>query len=236
MFSILVFKSMKFIFIFVFLILGCGEKSNLDLGKEAVSNANQNDHSDAPRIIFFGDSLTAGYGLVDFEKSWPYLVHARLKKEGLNYEMTNAGVSGDTSSGGLGRIDWVLSQKPDIFVLELGANDMLRGIPPSVTRTNLTDLVLKIKKEYPKCEIVLMGMRATPNLGKGFRDDFDSIYPTLAKSEKLTFVPFLLERVAGIRKLNQKDGIHPTEEGHVLVANTVYPYIKKAASRLTKAR
>lgn len=227
---------MRYIFLFVFLILGCGEKTNLDSGKEAVPNSDQKNHSHAPRIIFFGDSLTAGYGLVDFETSWPYLVNARMKKEGLDFEMTNAGVSGDTSSGGLGRIDWVLGQKPDIFVLELGANDMLRGIPPSVTRTNLKELVQKIKREYPKCEIVLIGMRATPNLGKGFRDEFDAIYPNLAKAEGLTFVPFLLEKVAGIRKLNQKDGIHPTEEGHALVAETVYPFIKKAALRLVKVK
>ncbi len=183
------------------------------------------------RIIFFGDSLTAGYGLTDYEKSWPHLIGDSLKKDGFDSEIINAGVSGDTTSGGLGRIDWVLGQNPDIFVLELGANDMLRGISPTVTKSNLKEMVYKIKKDHPNCEILLVGMRATPNLGKSFRSEFDSIYPGLAKEEKLTLIPFLLEKVAGIRKLNQKDGIHPTEEGHVLVAKTVYPYLKKIVKK-----
>jgi len=218
-----------FVLFLFFFIFGCDGTSKNDSAKtieEEIPKAfpERNSH-----IIFFGDSLTAGYGLTDFEKSWPHLVIDRLSKDGYAYEMTNAGVSGDTTSGGLGRIDWVLSKKPNIFVLELGANDMLRGIPPIVTRKNLKEIIGKVKVTYPDCEILLVGMRATPNLGKQFRKEFDTIYPELAKEEHILLVPFLLEKVAGIRKWNQKDGIHPTEEGHSKVADYVYPYLKKIA-------
>ncbi|TGN19238.1 arylesterase [Leptospira idonii] len=183
--------------------------------------------SEEPRIIFFGDSLTAGYGLNDYEEAWPHLVTNRLKTEGHFYQITNAGVSGDTSTGGLGRLDWALSQRPSIFVLELGANDMLRGITPQVTRSNLQSMIRKVKSEYPDCKILLVGMMAMPNMGKTYAAEFNRIYPDLAKEENVPLVPFLLEKVATIRKLNQKDGIHPTAEGHKLVADYVYPYLKK---------
>ncbi|TGN13766.1 arylesterase [Leptospira ilyithenensis] len=215
------------ILLFSSVLLSCSDSSK-DAENEITK---QESDSTEPRIIFFGDSLTAGYGLLDYEEAWPHLVVSRLKKEGFGYQITNAGVSGDTTSGGLGRIDWVLSQKPDIFVLELGANDMLRGISPKVTRSNLKSMIQKVKSTYPDCKILLVGMRATPNLGKKYATEFDSIYPDLAKEEDLSFIPFLLERVATIRKLNQKDGIHPTTEGHKLVAETVYPYLKKLTGK-----
>ncbi|WP_411821917.1 arylesterase [Leptospira sp. 'Mane'] len=211
----------------LFIFLSCSDSSK----ETKEETKKQESGSSEPRIIFFGDSLTAGYGLLDYEEAWPHLVTNRLRAEGFPYQITNAGVSGDTTSGGLGRIDWVLSQTPDIFVLELGANDMLRGIAPKVTRANLKTMVQKVKSTYPDCKILLIGMRATPNLGKKYAAEFDSIYPDLAKEESLSLLPFLLEKVATIRKLNQKDGIHPTSDGHKLVAETVYPYLRKLADK-----
>lgn len=182
--------------------------------------------SDTKRIIYFGDSLTAGYGLPDYEDAWPHVLTKRINAEGYSYQMTNAGVSGDTTSGGLGRLEWVLAEKPSVFVLELGANDMLRGVNPSVTKENLRSMIRQIKSQYPSTKILLVGMYATPNMGKKFAKEFNSIYPDLAKEEEVPLVPFILEKVASIRKLNQKDGIHPTEAGHKLVSDTVYPYLK----------
>lgn len=189
-------------------------------------------HSDAvvsggtKRIIYFGDSLTAGYGLADFEDAWPHVLNKRINAEGYSYQMTNAGVSGDTTSGGLGRLEWVLAEKPSVFVLELGANDMLRGISPTVTKENLRSMIRQIKSQYPSTKILLVGMYATPNMGKKYGSSFNTLYPELGKEEEVPLVPFILEKVASIRKLNQKDGIHPTEAGHKLVADTVYPYLK----------
>lgn len=210
------------IFISFFLLLTCGNSSD----------QTSTNHSDAvvsggtKRIIYFGDSLTAGYGLADFEDAWPHVLNKRINAEGYSYQMTNAGVSGDTTSGGLGRLEWVLAEKPSVFVLELGANDMLRGISPTVTKENLRSMIRQIKSQYPSTKILLVGMYATPNMGKKYASAFNTLYPELAKEEEVPLVPFILEKVASIRKLNQKDGIHPTEAGHKLVADTVYPYLK----------
>ncbi|MCT8333253.1 arylesterase [Leptospira sp. 85282-16] len=210
------------IFISFFLLLTCGNSSdqtNADASLKKEAN-------ETKRIIFFGDSLTAGYGLMDFEDAWPHVLTKRIQAEGYSYQMTNAGVSGDTTSGGLGRLEWVLAEKPSIFVLELGANDMLRGISPSVTKENLRSMIRQIKSQYPNTKILLVGMYATPNMGKKYASAFNAIYPELSKEEDVPLVPFILEKVASIRKLNQKDGIHPTEAGHKLVAETVYSYLK----------
>ncbi|GBF50491.1 GDSL-like protein [Leptospira ryugenii] len=196
-----------------------------------VLKGEENTKDTRPRILFFGDSLTAGYGLDDVDLAWPRLVTDALKKEGYDYQMTNAGVSGDTSSGGLGRIEWVLEERADIFVLELGANDMLRGISPEVTKKNLKSIIHEVKARYPNCSLLLVGMKATPNLGKAYQKSFDSLYLELAKEEGIELMPFLLESVAGIRKWNQKDGIHPTEEGHKLVAQTALPFFRRIAKQ-----
>ncbi|PJZ85361.1 arylesterase [Leptospira harrisiae] len=211
-----------FIFISFLLMIACGNSSENSNPKNQESSSSNN----TKRIIFFGDSLTAGYGLLDFEDAWPHVLTNRIKAEGYSYQMTNAGVSGDTTSGGLGRLEWVLAEKPSIFVLELGANDMLRGISPSVTKENLRSMIRQTKSQYPNTKILLVGMYATPNMGKKYAKEFNSIYPDLSKEEGVPLVPFILEKVASIRKLNQKDGIHPTEAGHKLVADTVYPYLK----------
>lgn len=171
-------------------------------------------------ILFFGDSLTAGYGLSP-EEAFPALVEKELNKSSQQVKVTNAGLSGETSAGGLSRIDWILRQPVDIFVLELGANDGLRGLPLDQTRKNLQAIIDKVKGKYPNVKFVLAGMMVPPNLGKEYTEQFKNIYPELAKKNKATLIPFLLDGVAGDEKLNQPDGIHPNVEGHKIVAKTV---------------
>lgn len=176
-------------------------------------------------ILFFGDSLTAGYGLT-VEEAFPALVEQDLKKSGKKVKVINAGLSGETSAGGSTRIDWVLRQAVDVLVLELGANDGLRGVPLEETKKNLQAIVDKVKAKNPKVKVIVAGMMVPPNMGKTYSDGFQKIFPELAKKNNATLIPFLLEGVAGDEKLNQADGIHPTVEGHKIVAKTVMKYIQ----------
>ena len=171
-------------------------------------------------ILFFGDSLTAGYGL-STEEAFPALAEKQLNKSGKSVKVVNAGLSGETSAGGLSRIDWILRQPIDIFVLELGANDGLRGLPLDQTRKNLQAIIDKVKAKYPNVKFVLAGMMVPPNMGKEYAADFKKIYPDLAKKNNATLIPFLLEDVGGIEKLNQTDGIHPNVEGHKIIARNI---------------
>ena len=171
-------------------------------------------------ILFFGDSLTAGYGLSP-EEAFPALVEKTLLKKGQDVKVVNAGLSGETSAGGLSRIDWILRQPVDLLVLELGANDGLRGLPIDETRKNLQAIIDKVKVKYPSCKIVLAGMMVPPNMGKDYGSAFQNLYYDLAKRNKATLIPFLLEGVGGIENLNQADGIHPNIEGHKIVAANV---------------
>lgn len=177
------------------------------------------------KLIFFGNSLTAGYGL-DPEEAFPALTQVKIDSLKLGFEVINAGLSGETSAGGLTRIDWILQQKPDIFVLELGANDGLRGIPVAETRKNLQGILDKVKAANPEVKLVVAGMMVPPNMGPDYAKDFKSIFPELAKSNNATLIPFLLEGVAGEPALNLADGIHPTAEGHQLVANSIWNYLQ----------
>ena len=140
--------------------------------------------------------------------------------------MINAGVSGETSSGGNSRIDWILRQPVDVFVLELGANDGLRGIPPSETKKNLQSIINKVKAKYPGAQLVLTGMQIPPSMGQQYAGEFRDIYPELANKNQITLVPFILEGVGGEEKLNQQDGIHPTEEGHRIIAENIWQVLK----------
>jgi acyl-CoA thioesterase I len=171
-------------------------------------------------ILFFGDSLTAGYGLSP-EEAFPALIEKELNKKSNAVKSTNAGLSGETSAGGLARIDWVLRQPIDVFVLELGANDGLRGLPLDQTRKNLQGIIDKVRAKYPKAKLVLAGMMVPPNMGKQYSAEFKNIYPELAKKNNATLIPFLLDGVGGIEKLNQADGIHPNVEGHKIVAKNL---------------
>ncbi len=176
-------------------------------------------------IIFFGNSLTAGYG-VDPSEAYPALIQNTIDSLKLNYKVINAGVSGETSSGGNGRIDWILQQPVDVFVLELGGNDGLRGIPLSETRKNLQVIIDKVKTKYPNSKIVLEGMLIPPNMGLHYATEFRNIYPGLASKNDAALIPFLLKNVGGDVKLNQADGIHPTPEGHKIVAQNVWEVLK----------
>ena len=179
------------------------------------------------KIIFFGDSLTAGMGLNSPEESFVFLLGEKLKKDGIDLKVINAGLSGDTTSGGIARLDWSISKGVDYFVLELGANDGMRGIDTTVIEANLKKIISKVREKNPEVKILLVRMLTFPNLGPSYVKKFDSIYPRLAKEENIPLSPFLLEKVAGLKDLNQKDGIHPTAEGHKLLAETLYPSIKK---------
>ena len=177
-------------------------------------------------ILFFGDSLTAGYGLDDPDEAFPGLIQDKIDSLNLGYQVINAGLSGETTAGGKNRLEWVLKPDVDIFILELGANDGLRGVSVAETRENLQWMINKVKAEAPQAQIILAGMQLPPNLGTEYTQDFKNIFPELAEENDIELIPFLLENVGGIASLNQNDGIHPTPEGHKLVAKNVWPVLK----------
>ena len=186
--------------------------------------------TNSPKVIlFYGDSITAGYGL-STEEAFPMQVEKRLNKTDKKVKVVNAGLSGETSAGGLSRIDWILRQPVDIFVLELGGNDGLRGLPLDQTRKNLQGIIDKVKAKYPACKIVMAGMMVPPNMGKAYSDEFRNVYPTLASKNKATLIPFLLDGVGGNEKLNLSDGIHPNAEGHQIIAGKITPVFEKLLS------
>jgi len=186
----------------------------------------------APRIVFLGDSLTAGYGLAK-EQSVPSLIESHVRSEGYPYEVINAGVSGDTSAGGLSRLDWSLDGDVRILVLELGANDGLRGLPVENLKRNLAEMITRARKRGIK--VVLTGMEAPPNFGAAYTTEFRRVYRELAKEHDVTFVPFYLEGVAGIPSLNIADGMHPNAEGARIIERSIWralePLLDKHAGR-----
>lgn len=178
-----------------------------------------------PAIVFLGTSLTAGLG-VDPEEAYPAVIRQKLDSAGLDYRVVNAGVSGDTSAGGLRRLDWLLEQPLDVLVLELGANDGLRGHDPDATRENLNAIVERVLERYPEAAVVLVGMEAPPNLGDDYTARFRQVFADLAAKWELPFVPFLLEGVAAEPSLNQADGIHPNAAGHRILADNVWAVLE----------
>jgi acyl-CoA thioesterase-1 len=176
-------------------------------------------------ILCFGNSLTAGYN-IDPTLAYPAVMERKLKENGHHVEVINAGLSGETSAGGLERINWILRQPVDIFILELGANDGLRGLPLEQTRENLQVIIDRVKKKYPDAEIVVAGMMVPPNMGEKYGSQFVKIYPDLARENHAQLIPFLLEGVGGDPTLNLPDGIHPNAEGHKIVAENVLEVIK----------
>lgn len=185
---------------------------------ERVSSTNAA-NANAPRIVFLGDSLTAGYGL-DKEDSVPSLIQKRLQDAEYPYEVVNAGVSGDTSAGGLSRLDWSLTGDVKILVVELGGNDGLRGLPVAELKRNLTEIITRAQAKGIK--VILTGMEAPPNFGSAYTSEFRDVYRQLAREHDVTFVPFYLEGVAGIPSLNIADGIHPNAEGSRIVEKTIW--------------
>lgn len=176
-------------------------------------------------ILFYGNSLTAGYS-IEAEDAFPGLVQHAIDSLGMNYKVINAGLSGDTSASGLTRLDWFLEEEPAIFVLELGANDGLRGITLSETKSNLKAIIQKVRQKFPDTVILLAGMQIPPNMGPEYIKEFQEMYPAIAQEENVHLIPFLLEGVAGNADLNLPDGIHPTEEGHRIVFETVWEHLK----------
>ncbi|MBW2495632.1 MAG: arylesterase [Deltaproteobacteria bacterium] len=174
-----------------------------------------------PVVVFLGTSLTAGYGLRESE-AYPALIQTKIDAAGLAFRVVNAGVSGDTSAGGLRRLDWLLRLPISVLVVELGANDMLRGQSPEVLAGNLAAILDRTLEVHPDARFLIAGMRAAPNLGRDYAEAFDATYPSLARRYAAPLVPFLLEDVAAVRRLNQADGIHPTAEGHALIADRVW--------------
>lgn len=175
------------------------------------------------KIVAFGDSLTAGYGL-SLHESYPSLLQEQLKRDGYDYEVVNAGVSGDTTAGGLRRLDWALEGDVRFVVLELGANDILRGLPPAEMKRNLAQLIERSRARG--AVVLLAGMLAPTNSGADYQLASMAVFPALAKQYNLTLIPFFLDRVAGIENLNQADGVHPNIEGTRIVAATVYQHLK----------
>lgn len=178
-------------------------------------------------IVFFGDSLTAGYGLDNpSAEGYPALIQQKIAAAQLDWRVVPAGLSGETTSGGLRRVDWILRQPVDLFVLALGANDGLRGIDPSVSQKNLEQIVSHVRAKYPAAKIVIAGMQMPPGMGEEYVRQFRAIFPAVAERTHATLIPFLLEGVAGNPDLNQSDAIHPTAVGHRIVADNVWKIIR----------
>ena len=197
------------------------------LGSSALSAA-----GDPLRILALGDSLTAGYGL-PAEDSFPAQLERALRERGYAVEVLNAGVSGDTTTGGLARLDWALAEEPDAVILALGANDGLRAIDPALTRDNLDRILTRLgERGLP---VLLLGMLAPPNLGRAYEQEFNSLYPELAEKHGVLFYPFFLEGVATRPELNQDDGIHPNAEGVAEIVERLLPEVEQLIDRAREA-
>ena len=210
----------------VFLSCGGGDAKKNDNNQAVVEvNKEQDVKKVQKTILFFGNSLTAGMGL-EVEEAFPALIQMKLDSISLGFNVVNAGLSGETTSSGKNRLSWVLKQKVDIFGLELGAHDGLRGIPLSETRNNLQEMIDAVRSHNPDVKILLAGMQIPPNMGQEYTNEFKMIFPDLAEKNKINLIPFLLKDVAGMPDLNQQDGIHPTAEGQYIVADNVWEILK----------
>lgn len=207
-------------------LLACQQTDNKPKAEQSTTNS-QAPTAPKKNILFFGNSLTAAYGLDDVSKGFVSLTQARIDSLGLPYRCINSGLSGETTAGGSQRVDWAISQQPvDIFVLELGGNDALRGLKPEESIKNLQTIIDKVKAKYPSVKIVLAGMEAPRNMGKDYTTAFHQIYPKLASQNKIPLIPFILEGVGGVAELNQKDGIHPSVEGNLIIVETIWQTLK----------
>lgn len=183
-------------------------------------------NAETKTILFFGDSITAGLG-VQQEQAFPALIQEKIDSLGLNYEVINGGLSGETSAGGVRRIDWILRRKIDLMVLELGGNDGLRGIDLGSTKENLQEIIDKYQAKNPNGQIILAGMQVPPNLGQEYTSQFQGIYPELSEENDLPLIPLIMDKLGGDEELIQGDGIHPTPRGHEVIAKTVWETLKK---------
>ena len=206
-------------------LASCSGEKTESAQSETTAEKSADTTTDKKTILFFGNSLTAAYG-IDPEDGFAGLIQSRIDSLGLDYKVINGGLSGETTAGGLSRLDWFLEEEPAIFVLELGGNDGLRGILLSETKKNLLAIIDKVRSKYPDTKIILAGMQIPPNMGQEYSKEFSELYPAVAAEKNVTLIPFLLDRVGGIPELNLPDGIHPTEEGHKIVMETIWPFIE----------
>ena len=210
------------VFILFIIMFSCQQQAKQEKTADQDKNNRINNTKDEeqPIILFFGNSITAGYGL-ELDEAFPAIVQEKLDSMGIDYKVVNAGLSGETTAAGLNRVEWVLRTVPEIFVLELGANDGLRGVDLSETKKNLAGIIEKVRTVNPDVEVVIAGMEVPPNLGPEYTGEFRTLFAELAKEYNTHYIDFLLDGVAGNPELNQSDGIHPTPEGHQIIANTV---------------
>jgi acyl-CoA thioesterase-1 len=230
----------------VLLLLGCGEdvaepstraaadREDTSEQPRATNRATDKQSERTPVIVAMGNSITAGYGL-NPNQAFPALLQQKIDSLGWNYQVINAGVSGETSAGGLSRIDWLLQRPVDVLIVELGGNDMLRGIPTDVTKQNLKGIIERTRERYPDTQIILAGMEALPSYGLDYVREFRAIYQDLAREENVLLVPFILQGVGGIAELNQDDGIHPTAQGHRIVARNVWEVLRPTLESMQDA-
>jgi len=225
-----VFKVKKFYYFFFYtflillIVLGCSE--------ESTSPQSQPEKKIEGTIVAVGDSLTEGLG-VEEEDAYPAVLEKKLQAQGYPYRVINAGISGETSSGTLSRTKWVLTLKPDIAILVIGANDGFRGIDPALIKSNIRRIIQALKDH--NVVVVLGGMRIVQNLGQEYASAFAAVYPEVAASEDVIFIPFFLEGVAADPGLNQSDGIHPTAEGYRKIVDHIYPYVLRAIDKHREA-
>ncbi|MFY0625357.1 MAG: arylesterase [Reichenbachiella sp.] len=210
-----------YLYVSILLVSCSSPKKSEKADRQIVETKEQEQTTNLKTILFFGNSITAGYQL-DLSEAFSALIQNRLDSLNIAYRTVNAGLSGETTASGATRVDWVLKNPIEIFVLELGANDGLRGIKTLETKKNLQHIIDKVFAKYPECQIILAGMKIPPNMGQVYTKDFEMIYPELAKENDIQLIPFLLDGVAGIPELNLEDGIHPTAEGHSILMENVW--------------
>ena len=215
---------------FGFAQAACGSGGDSDVVRSAGQEGSTLDPAQRTtlggRVVFLGTSLTAGLGLADPANRFTDRIQALADAAGLPFRMVNAGVSGETSAGGVGRISWLLRAPVEVLVLELGANDGLRALSPDSMKANLQAVIDSTRTHYPEARLLLSGMQAPPNLGQAYASAFSSVFSDLARMNGGTLIPFLLEGVAGVPELNQADGIHPTAEGHRMITQTIWRYLR----------
>ncbi|AEL26282.1 arylesterase [Cyclobacterium marinum] len=219
-----IFPVMLLLVAISFFTVSCNQKQESE--KKVTPTADKKPEKQKKKnILFYGNSLTAGYGL-DEDESFPSLIQNKIDSLNLNYRVINGGLSGETTASGLSRLDWFLEDQPEVFILELGGNDGLRGIPLAETRKNLNAIISSVSNRFPDTKILLAGMQIPPNMGQEYSEEFREMYAEIARKQEVEMIPFLLEGVAGNPDLNLPDGIHPTSEGQEIVAQTVWKHLR----------
>ena len=230
-----IIKLATLLYLFILFFTGCNRQdlSSKESQTAILEPVTPDPAPSAKRILFFGNSLTAGYG-VEPEQAFPYLIQQKLDSLGLPYQVINGGLSGETTASGVNRIEWVLREPIEVMILELGGNDGLRGVDPDETTRNLQEIVDLAQKKYPDMQIIIAGMEAPPNMGSEYVSSFRNVFKGVADGNNLPLIPFLLEGVGGEPELNLPDGIHPNPEGHQIVAKNVWKILKQTLSETSK--